>query len=331
MYRLTATYKIKPQVPFRVKRAKDDQLVYAVEIGRFSVEVTLVRNGGASHKEAHEQYEVRTVEEIKITVSGQEDCTPPDVARDDRGGKDWTARRDWFQQRVSAYHQVALSAANRVMRFFKYDMHTHLLQEFSLDDIDQSILSWTGDDGQNLDPGIRSVRVYGIGPATLGERDFTINEDNQLQRALETDLSIETFQEFMSDAQTSILRGKTPRAVMEMAIVCETAVRQAFFAKETAAGAAFEYLEDKARIPVKVIDLIDGAAKQAFGESFKDIAPDKYQNIDFLFRCRNKVAHRGENSYRDDKGKVRKVTPKTLHQWWSSVMGLMEWLADKRP
>lgn len=331
MYRLTATYEIDPQCLFRIKRAENDQLAYTAKIGRFSVEVTLVRNGGASLKEAHEQYEVRAVNKIRIVVSGQEESAPPDVPRNDKGGRDWTARSAWFSQRTNEYHQAALTAANRVMKFFKYQMHTHLAREFTKLDIELSVLKWMGEDGQALTPpGLRPIVVHGIGAASLGERDFTVDDDSYLQQALETELPIESYQEFMSDAQTSILRGNVPRAVLEMAIACEIAVRQAFFAKATPAGAAFEYIEDKARIPVKVIDLVDGAVRQAFGESFKDAAPDAYRDIDFLFRCRNKVAHRGEPFYRDDKGAEHKVTRDTLEQWWSSAMGLLQWLAGHR-
>jgi hypothetical protein len=331
MYRLTATYEIEPQCLFRLKRAENAQLAYTAKISRFSVEVTLVQNGGASFKEAHEQYEVRAVNKIRIVVSGQEDSIPPDVPRNDKGGRDWTARSAWFSQRTNEYHQAALTVANRVMKFFKYQMHAHLVREFTKLDIELGVTKWTGEDGQDLaPPGVKPIVLHAIGQASLGERDFTDDEDSVLQRALETELPIESYQEFMSDAQTSILRGNMPRAVMEMAIACEIAVRQAFFAKATPAGAAFEYIEDKARISVKVIDLVDAAARQAFGESFKDAAPDAYQDIDFLFRCRNKVAHRGETFYRDDRGTTHKVTRDTLRQWWLSAMRLLQWLAGHR-
>jgi len=325
-----ATYEIQPQGPIRVKRATDDPMTYHVQIDRFSVDVPLVRNGGAHRKEAHEQFEVRLVGNIRITVSGQEEPPPPDIVRTETG-RDWTARTAWFGQRASEYHEAALIAANRVLRFFKYEKHSPLLREFTKLDIEMSVLKWTGEDGQDITPpAARPIVVHGIGEASLGAGDLTSDDDSHLQQALETELPIESYQEFMSDAQTSILRGNVPRAVLEMAIACEIAAREAFFAKATPAGAAFEYIVDKARVPVKVINLIDGAARQAFGESFKKAAPNAYRDIDFLFRCRNKVIHKGEQFYRDDNGIERNVTRDSLEQWWASAMGLIQWLAHHR-
>jgi len=65
----------------------DDQMAYAAQMGRFRVEVTLVQNGGARRKKAHEQYEVRLVKNIRIAVSGQEDSVPPDIPRNAKGGR----------------------------------------------------------------------------------------------------------------------------------------------------------------------------------------------------------------------------------------------------
>lgn len=237
----------------------------------------------------------------------------------------------WFNKIIKEYHDVALTVANRVMMFFKYDMHAHSIHALTRLDIETSFMELVGADGLNLaPPASRPIVVIVIGEASLGEEDFTVDDDSRIQQALEKELSIPNYQEFMSDAQTSILMQNVPRAVLEIAIASEIAVKQAFFAKTTPAGAAFEYIEDKERIHIKVIELIDGAVRRAFGESFKDIAPNEYQDIDFLFRSRNKVAHRGEAFYRDDRGAEHKVTPDTLKQWWTSAMRLMNWLSGHK-
>ncbi len=89
---------------------------------------------------------------------------------------------------------------------------------------------------------------------------------------------------------------------------------------------AFEYLEDKGRINITVLKLIDAVAKQVFGESFKDFNKDAYKNIDYLFRCRNKVAHRAEVVYRDDRNVLHKIDLSTLNQWWESIGKMFDWL-----
>jgi hypothetical protein len=111
------------------------------------------------------------------------------------------------------------------------------------------------------------------------------------------------------------------RAVLEIAIACETTVKQAFFDKTTLAGAAFEYLEDKGKVRITVKEMIDSVSKQTFGKSFREDHKSHYDNIDFIFRCRNKAAHRGELTYRDDSGAMHSVNNETLAIWWDSVIG----------
>jgi len=114
-----------------------------------------------------------------------------------------------------------------------------------------------------------------------------------------------------------------------LAIACEVAVKQVFFAKSSIAGEAYEYLESKRKVEVSVPELIDGAAKQAFGESFKTAHSPEFKSISYLFQCRNKIAHRGEAWYRDERGTRHEIDRDTLATWWQSVENLLGWLADK--
>lgn len=255
MHRLTATYDVQLANWVRVKRADDDQLCFSAPIGEFLVEVVLVRNGGASIKEFGEDHPTRPVTQITVSVSRAEDSEPPAVPRNEKGGRDFSARAVWFGDRAEAYRRAAVAEANRAIRFFKYKLHTPHLREFSPHDREFPNPKWTNEDGEEVDSGRRegSLTVLtGSGPRLLGQKNFTANDDSELQKALEHDLSIETYQEFLSDAQTSIHDGNLRRAVLEMAIACEVAVNQAFFAKTPAAGLAFEYLEDKGHIRVSI-------------------------------------------------------------------------------
>jgi hypothetical protein len=95
---------------------------------------------------------------------------------------------------------------------------------------------------------------------------------------------------------------------------------------DRAAGAAFDYFEDKSRISVRVLELLDGVAKEAFARSYRIDAADQFQRIDHLFRCRNKVAHRGELAFRDDKGSLIQVDKSMVTSWWDATAHLMQWL-----
>jgi hypothetical protein len=91
-------------------------------------------------------------------------------------------------------------------------------------------------------------------------------------------------------------------------------------------GTAFDYLEDKSKIRVRTIELIHGVAQEAFGKSFMIDHAKDYENIDHLFRCRNKVAHRGELVFRVGDTKIT-ADAKRIETWWASVDALIQWLS----
>ena len=143
---------------------------------------------------------------------------------------------------------------------------------------------------------------------------------------MKSNRNVELYEELLSDAQAAILQKNCRRGLLELAIACEIAIKQKFFRKKTPAGDIFEYLEDSRRLNVPAKELIDGGAKQAFGTSFKEEFSSDYQNIDFLFRCRNKIAHRGEIKYKDNSGTIHNVDEATIKKWWVSVAILLDWL-----
>lgn len=327
MHRLTATYKIELPYQLRIRRSKEDPLRYNAFIEEFDVEVALVCDGDVGYKEKDDLHFTRTVTQIDVSISRDEDSAPPDVIVSEIAKRDFRDRAPWFEKRLNEYRLIAIEAANRVIRFFRYEMRTPNLPEFTGGD---EFLNphWTNETGKEIQPGIIIVGgrvIHPRGPLLLGEKDFTEAEDEKLRYVLQNDIIIELHMVFLADAQTSVMNGKLRRAVLEMAIACEVAVKGAIFANSTTA-AAYEYLEDKGRVHTKVIELIDGVAKAAFGQSFKDVDPIAYKDIDHLFRARNKVAHRGELIYRDDCGAQHNVDRPTLAAWWVSIETLVSWI-----
>ncbi len=333
MHRLTATFQFALPNELRVKRLPEDSLRYAATVDGFEVTVDLLRNGGAKIMMSGERLEIRAARELKVSVSREENSAPPHIVGNGKGGRDVTERRVWLEKLEPDYVAVALKVVNRVIRFFKYEMKTPHLREYEIRDAGFRNPVWIDEGGNRLAPGVirlSSRMLRPPGTELLGEKDFTAGEDAKLSNVLQNDITVETHREFLSDAQNSILERKWKRAILEMAIACEVAVKQAFFAKASAAGAAFEYLEDKRRVSVRVIELMDGAAKLAFGSSFKDDDNSAYEQVDYLFRARNKVAHRGEMIYRDRNDVVQQVDRATLEKWWTSVAALMKWIGERQ-
>jgi hypothetical protein len=162
-------------------------------------------------------------------------------------------------------------------------------------------------------------------PPRLGVIPFQKKHGRHLQRALCRKYVPKLHEEFLSDAQESAFQGNIRRAVLELAIACEVAVKGKFFGRSTG-GRTLDYLKDQRNVQVRVLELVDRAAREVFGESFKDSKATAYTDLDYLFQCRNKVAHRGRPVFRDERGTMQTATVELLERWLNSARVLFVWM-----
>lgn len=331
--RLTAKYVVELENGhFLVCRALTDKLRFRAHIDEFDVELCLNpdahvwRNLGHRSESGGQGEPYQGHSKIAIAVSREEQEELPKVPIRN-GTRDTRERQRYFEDRRSAYRATAWKALDRVIRFFQYKLHNPLLSPPGTHSKAFVNPRWEDETGRVLE----TYAWFGVGTplpdrTSFGVTCLTASHDGQLVQALEQGIQTELHEELLADAQTAIFQGNLRRGALEMAMACEVAVKEAFFATSTHAGAAYEYLESKQKVTVSVPELIDGVARQAFGASFKAVHSADFKNIDYLFRCRNKIAHRGEAWYRDDKGARHDLTWEHLRQWWSSVEELLAWL-----
>jgi hypothetical protein len=150
--------------------------------------------------------------------------------------------------------------------------------------------------------------------------------DKELQEAIESSLDPELHEELLAHARASAAAGNVRRAVLEAAIALEVLGKNWMLADGPKSGPAFEYLEDRGKLSVRAIELFDSVSRHVVGTSFKDADPGAFEHIDFLFRTRNKIAHRGAAVFRDDQGNIHSVTGKDLESWWESIEALVDWV-----
>lgn len=323
---LTATYLIPLSSSLRLQREKNDALEYSLIIDDFTVTMRIVSNEFPSSK-APGQLAITLASDVQVRVSRDEEEEPPAVPTNAHGGRNFFERSKWIGDREKEYKRAALVATNRLLTFFKYDQRTPDLQ--LLHEYFEGLYNptWSDENGHKVESG----RYTGVASllresGVLGERNFTEADDTALRDALQSDQEVSVARQLLSDAQSSVLSGNYRRGVLEMAIACEVAIKQAFFKAATPAGSAFEYLEDKGKVNFRAIDLLHGPALEAFSTSFRDSNAAEFQHLDYLFRCRNKVAHRALAEYRDDLGSLHSIDQKTLELWWQSVERLFQWL-----
>lgn len=243
---------------------------------------------------------------------------------------------------LMTYQQIVVEAVNRLVSYFKYDKrnpHLRNISHFDLLKQDHEFYNpeWRTLDGEPLTvskapitSGIISIPGVGLLQDNFfGITPFVDEDIAPLQYHVFSGRNTTLTDELLSDAQSSALSHHLRRAVLELAISIEVFVKSTFFKREKIAGSAFEYLEDKGKENIKVIELLDGVSLYAFGESFRKHSPDAYRDIDYIFRCRNKIAHRGECKYRDDSGDWREVDIERLRSWWNSTLAMFNWLKVK--
>ncbi|MEA4906189.1 MAG: hypothetical protein VB089_01130 [Anaerolineaceae bacterium] len=333
MERLIAKYHIELDYPILVKRSDTDILQYQLIIDDAEVEVWLIVDWDTRNKFKNERFWTSFVNCVEITVSlSEQEIPPPAEVTPKDGHGSYYEIEQYFKKRITKFTEIAKKVYRRLVKYFKY-VHgsPYLVDEGELSRFPLPL--WSDEKGTELWK--TESRVY-IVPCAPGESKpefgiikFTKTDDKKLVTALRKEIKVTLYQEIMSDAQAAILKRNYRRGILEMAIACEIAVKQAFFTESTISGVAYEYIENQGRVNVRPIDLISNVAEYVFGENFKSVNETAYKNIDYLFRCRNKIAHRGQISYRDDSGVWHQPNLDTLRDWWTSLEEMLNWLYKK--
>jgi hypothetical protein len=322
MKRLIAHFTMVLAEPILVEDVHGAKRTFRIEHEAYEIEVAW------DDEDVHERVTKRNarrpsygISTIRISVSQPETEPYPE---------DFDERNSYLEPRLRAYADVATTITNRLIRYFKFTLGNPLLQEVRPEVLRASNPEWTDENGVPLRPPFFHVRAQGF-PGLLHSTAFSIKaftpeQSHELMEALGTNTSYELYEELMVDARASVVQGNFRRAVLEKAIACEVTTKQLFFKKATPAGDAFEYLEDKARINVSVLELLDKVSDRAFGKGFRQSYPEDWQNIEYLFQCRNKVAHRGVLRYNNQQGIPQNVDIGTLKAWWDSLETLIAWV-----
>jgi hypothetical protein len=285
-------------------------------------------SNGQRHKEKDALDWTSALYEFELVLSRNEQTSPPPVVVTSEGTHDLTAQGKSLRERLLAYGSVAHKVSNRVLKFFQYSLNAPLMRPVSRSDHSIFNPTWHDDSGLEL-RGSPQTAIYESVPGIYGElgaRSLTPSAVPDLVEFVQNPQEPSLIQTLLSNAQTALTEGELRRTVLELAICAEVMVKRKFSAKSTPAGAAFDYLEDKAKVSVRVLDLLDVVAEEAFSRSYRKEEVTRFRCIDELFRCRNKIAHRGELSFRGDDGATVAVDRSKVETWWLAVAHLKLWL-----
>ena len=330
---LTAHFKIMTPSVLVIEGEENQEYSYELTTGEYSIKITFsaIEYGPKSGRVGSDIYK-QLVNTIEISIS-KEVGDIPEIPKTEKGGRDYSKITSYFEELRNGYEALAKKYYIRLLSYFKFDLHQPFLDLEYINENEFSNPIWS--DSNGVDYGIvrglhHAEAIPGMHGDCMDITTLTVNDKESLINALKTDKDVELFQQMMSDAQSAILNGDLRRAVFELAVTCELVTKRKYFSENNISGFAFDYFEDKGKVKITVNELITNVASEVLGESFNSYSSIDCKNIDYLFRCRNKVAHRGHVIFKDDSGNLHSPDVRTLKEWYLSVCKLIDWLKSKQ-
>lgn len=322
---LNAKFTFELDSPCLATWAEDSAPQFNVSCDGFDVAVRLVRDASSARRQEQGSTEWKSViGAFEIKVSREEPDEAPATVVGAGGSRDMTGQQAYLQTKMGEYATVSRKIADRILSFFKFELSTPLVRPFGPNSIRVEWFDWQFN--ELVGPQVLHVEAPAGFHGHLNATSLTTQELPALARYVLEQSEATLAQSLLSDAQSAWFQGNFRRAVLELAVCVEVLVKRKFFAAASPAGAAFDYLEDKAKITVRILELLGPIALEAFGRSYKADEPQRFQSIDRLLRCRNKIAHRGELRFRDDAGTWIEAESAQVEEWWLAAAHLMRWL-----
>ena len=349
MLRLTATFKVSLANPLYINRPPQQERVrtipplrYDTRIDDSDVEIALLEIHHAMTIVDRGKNILRgpiwVVPRVQVSVSRTETAEPPAIPPTPEDGRNFCDRDPYFHEHILLYRKVALEALCRFLRFFKYRQVHALLRDPIGEDLDNP--TWTDNTGQEVPSGVHLVEgsLYGIElDDDVGIHALAATDDPALQQALAAPpIEPELYEELLSDARAALFQRSLRRAILELAISCEVAIKQAFFNKATAAELSM-YFDDRRQIKDDVggfTNLLGKPAEHILGQNFREAGKAEKRAciyIDNLFQCRNQIAHEGQPTYKNKRGRLHTVDQPVVKEWFKAADRLFHWLRCMRP
>lgn len=234
----------------------------------------------------------------KITIIAQKEVDfTPDIPVSGSGGRDFTNIGSFFEEKLDDYGPVVIEAFRRILSFYKFNLNQPNLDPINFKNNKFYDMQWYDNNGHNYGSPTLSFSspLIGLTNKLFEVEPYRVSDYELLKATLLQGSKEELQHQILSDAQSAIMGNNLRRGVFEMAVACELAVKRTFFSKRSFSSDAFEFMEDKGKVKVTVLEFISSIAKAVFDESFKDNSLVDYQRIDYLFRCRNNSPPRRVN------------------------------------
>lgn len=339
MPRLTAIFNITLPEPFLwecqdghdLERRTADDRILKISVKGFDVEIELAEFSGSRKGAAGRSEMAAEITRVIFRVTRDEPESPPIIERTEEGKVDWTPLQKYLWTIGEEYKAIVTQVTERLSKYFRFQAG-HPLVQIHPEQRQRGFLNptWIDQTGKTIWDRVTCLAAGGGVGLKLYPRWDVIaykTEDRQsLIAALERPKEQDLYEEIMSDAKDAVATGNIRRAVLELAIACEVAIKHVYFEHESFADSDYSYYEEKGIARARVLDFVDVIAFRTFGHSLKADDIECFKKLSYLFRCRNKVAHLGTPVFRDDGGLEVTANEALLLEWWSAVKKAFAWL-----
>lgn len=238
---------------------------------------------------------------------------------------------DIFEPLRQRLNRALLETSNRLVDYFRYRLGNPLIR--SLDYGSKGPWTFYDESGTKLyEEGSAAMVLHDFFPGlpgtkyALGSRALRPEDIKDLNAFISDPAMPSTVLTLRAQARDAVLLGDVNVAVLLLAVCAEVAIKSSFFRRDAVVAEAYDYLEEKRQVEVTPVELITQVARRAFGISFKEHDASACRDVEYLFRCRNKVAHRGHAIFRDQSGAQKIPDQQLLLDWWEAVDRLIQWL-----
>jgi hypothetical protein len=341
MPRLTAIFDITLPEPFLwecqdgdgydLERRTANDRIFKITVKGFNVEIELADFSGCRKGIVGSAEMAAEITRVFFRVTRDEVESPPIIERTKEGKVDWTPLQEYLCKIDEEYKAIVTRLIEHLSKYFRFQAG-HPLVQIHPERGQSRFMNpiWIDQTGKTIWDRVTGIMYGGGFGLRLYPRWNVIAykpEDRQsLIAALEQPKEQDFYEEILSDAKDAVATGNIRRAVLELAIACEVAIKHVYFEHESFAGSDYSYYEEKGIARARVLDFVDAIAFRTFGHSLKTDDIECFKKLSCLFRCRNKVAHLGTPVFRDDEGLEVTANETFLLEWWSAVKKAIEWL-----
>lgn len=312
------------EAPSEDKFSEVERGLFNFSIENFDLRIWLRHRASYSRKLKDAPLGVTSGTYVRVEVSRDEPDHPPARLAEVAGTAETAPLSEYALHKQQHYGGIAAAGVRRLLAYFRYEAGNPLLgadvrlpaQVFANPTLTlaEGEVVWDRTSTAVAEE-FACVREY----PRWDIKPFRAGNEEQLERYLANEPTVALHDEIRAEARDAIARGDLRRAIVDLAVAAELAIK-ALLLRESPAADMWTHFEQQGRLRIGVILMLE-AAEQIYSTPFGHMG-----DLKNLFMCRNQIVHHGKKRYRQNSGPWKFADRTVLASWWNAVSALVAWL-----